>query len=155
MQHTYQAAQQQRRLSCMPCQNVHQIYGPTMAHAWWCWQPRSVCQNDLLVCPLINYSLEAAGRLAGSSLTGRPSGTNRVCPRFFDQVGQETMYAPMANKHFFTKSCHRQTYHNQEQSRQKSSTISGNKVFQKSKISRTFFSKSWSASPIFFIEFFF
>lgn len=62
----------------MPCQNVHQIYGPTMAHAWWCWQPRSVCQNDLLVCPLINYSLEAAGRLAGSSLAGRPAPITRL-----------------------------------------------------------------------------
>ena len=36
--------------------NLWAYYG----HAWWCWQPRSVCQNDLLVCPLINYSLEAA-----------------------------------------------------------------------------------------------
>ena len=33
----------------------------------------------------------------------------RVRPRFFDQVGHETMYAPSGNKHFFTKSCHHQT----------------------------------------------
>ena len=33
----------------------------------------------------------------------------RVCPRFFDQVGHETIYASSGNKHFFTKSCHRQT----------------------------------------------
>ena len=39
----------------------------------------------------------------------------RVRPRFFDQVGHETMYAPSGNKHFFTKSCHRQTYQNYEQ----------------------------------------
>ena len=32
---------------------------------------------------------------------------NRVRPRFFDQVGHETMYATRRNKHFFTKSCHR------------------------------------------------
>ena len=39
---------------------------------------------------------------------------NRVCPRFFDQDGHETMYASSENKHFFTKSCHRQTYKNYE-----------------------------------------
>ena len=41
--------------------------------------------------------------------------TSRVRPRIFDQVGHETMYASSANKHFFTKSCHRQTYQNYEQ----------------------------------------
>ena len=39
----------------------------------------------------------------------------RVRPRFFDQVGHETMYASSGNKHFCTKSCHRQTYQNYEQ----------------------------------------
>ena len=39
----------------------------------------------------------------------------RVRPRFFDQVGQEAMYASSGNKHFFTKSCHLQTYQNHEQ----------------------------------------
>ena len=34
----------------------------------------------------------------------------RVCPRFFVQVGHETMYASSGNRHFFTKSCHCQTY---------------------------------------------
>ena len=47
----------------------------------------------------------------------------RVRPRFFDQVGHETMYASSGNKHFFTKPCHRQTYQNCEQSRQKLATI--------------------------------
>ena len=50
----------------------------------------------------------------------------RVRPRFFDQVGHEAMYASSGNKHFFTKSCHRQTYQNYEQSRQKLVTILGN-----------------------------
>ena len=50
-----------------------------------------------------------------------------VLSRFFDQVGHETMYAPSGNKHFFTKSCHRQTYQNYEQSRQKLGAILGNK----------------------------
>jgi hypothetical protein len=52
----------------------------------------------------------------------------RVRPRFFDQVGHETMYTSSGNKHFFTKSCHHQTYQNYEQSRQKLGTILGNKV---------------------------
>ena len=52
----------------------------------------------------------------------------RVRPTFFDQVGHETMYASSGNKHFFTKSCHRQTYQNYEQSQQKLGTILENKV---------------------------
>ena len=54
--------------------------------------------------------------------------SSRLRPRFFDQVGHETMYASSGNKHFFTKSCHRQTYQNYEQSRQKLGTILENKV---------------------------
>ena len=54
--------------------------------------------------------------------------TSRVRSRFFDQDGRETMYASSGNKHFFTKSCHRQTYQNYEQSRQKLGTILENKV---------------------------
>ena len=52
----------------------------------------------------------------------------RVRPRFFDQVGHETMYAYSENKHFFSKSCHRHTYQNYEQSGQKIGTILGNNV---------------------------
>ena len=37
---------------------------------------------------------------------------NRYHSRFFMQLGHETTYAPSGNKHFFTKSCHRQTYQN-------------------------------------------
>ena len=36
-------------------------------------------------------------------------------PRFFDQVGHQTMSAYIENKHFFTKSCHRQTHQHIEQ----------------------------------------
>ena len=39
----------------------------------------------------------------------------RYRPRFFDQVGHQTTSAYIENKHFFTKSCHRQTYQNYEQ----------------------------------------
>ena len=52
----------------------------------------------------------------------------RVRPRFPDQVGHETIYASSGNNHFFTKSCHRQTYQNYEQSRQKLGTILGNEI---------------------------
>ena len=52
----------------------------------------------------------------------------RVRPRFFDQVGHETMYASSGNRHFFTKSHHRQTHQNYEQSRQKLGTILVSKV---------------------------
>ena len=45
--------------------------------------------------------------------TGAPG--IRYRPRFFDQVGHETMSAYIENKYFFTKSCHRQTYQNYEQ----------------------------------------
>ena len=54
--------------------------------------------------------------------------SNRVGPRFFHQVGHEIMSASSGNKHFFTKSCHHQTYQNNEQSRQKLGTILENKV---------------------------
>ena len=36
----------------------------------------------------------------------------RYRPRFFDQVGHQTTSAYIENRHFFTKSCHRQTYQN-------------------------------------------
>jgi hypothetical protein len=39
----------------------------------------------------------------------------RYRPRFFDQVGHQTISACIENKYFFTKSCHRQTYQNYEQ----------------------------------------
>ena len=48
---------------------------------------------------------------------------NRYRPRFFDQVGHQTIYASIGNKHFFTKSCHHQTYQNFEKSRQKLGTF--------------------------------
>ena len=53
---------------------------------------------------------------------------NRALSRLFDQVGHETSYASSGNKHFFTKYCHRQTYQNYEQSKQKLGTILENKV---------------------------
>ena len=66
--------------------------------------------------------------MKGTLNVGCYSFWSRVRPRFFDQVGHETMFASSGNKHFFTKSCHRQTYQNYEQSQQKLGTILENKV---------------------------
>ena len=41
-----------------------------------------------------------------------PEGTFRYHSRFFVQVGHETTYASRECHHFFTISCHRQTYQN-------------------------------------------
>ena len=57
-----------------------------------------------------------------------PLSVNVMEVRFFDQVRHENMYASSGNKHFFTKSCRRQTSQNYEQSRQKLGTILENKV---------------------------
>ena len=54
----------------------------------------------------------------------------RVRPRLFDQVGHQTTNASVGNKYFSTKYCHRQTYQNYEQSRQKLGTFLENKVLQ-------------------------
>ena len=51
----------------------------------------------------------------------------RYRPRFFYQVGHQTTYASIGNRHFFTISCHHQTYQN-EQSWQKMGSFLENKV---------------------------
>ena len=62
----------------------------------------------------------------------------KVRPRFYDQVGHETMYASSGNKHFFTKSCHCQTYQNYEQSPRKSQNLYFQSHFSLLKIGRIF-----------------
>jgi hypothetical protein len=54
---------------------------------------------------------------------------NRDRPRFLDQVGHQTIYAYIGNKHFFTKSCHRQTYQNYEQPPQRMQNLYLSKSF--------------------------
>ena len=58
------------------------------------------------------------------------------------QVGQETTYASSGNKHFFSKSCHRQTNQNYEQPSQTSqnsyfqshfSVLKSGRIFPKKK----------------------
>ena len=63
---------------------------------------------------------------------------SRVRPRFFDQVGHETMDASSGNKHFFTKSCHRQTYQNHEQPPQTSQNSCFQSHFSVFKIGQIF-----------------
>jgi hypothetical protein len=57
-------------------------------------------------------------------------------PRFFDQVGHQTMYAYIGNKHFFTKSCNRQTYQDYEQPHQRWQNLYFQSHFPASKINR-------------------
>ena len=61
----------------------------------------------------------------------------RYRPRFFDQVGHQTMSACIENKHFFTKSCH-QTYQNYEQPPQSLQNLYFQSHFSASKINRIF-----------------
>ena len=60
--------------------------------------------------------------------------TIRIRRRFFDQVGHETMYASSGNKHFLTKSCHRQAYQNYEQPPQTYQNLYFQSNFSKLKI---------------------
>ena len=63
---------------------------------------------------------------------------SRVRPTFFDQVGYEAMYESNGNKHFFTKSCRRQTYQNNEQPPQRLQNSDFQSHFSASKINRIF-----------------
>ena len=73
--------------------------------------------------------------LRKSSLKAK-DGQARVRPRFFDQVGHETMYACSGSKHFVTKPCHRQTYHNYEQPPETSQNLYFQSHFSMLKIGR-------------------
>ena len=74
------------------------------------------------------FFLSETPTLEGIYVLTRIALITRVCSRFFDQVGHETMYVSSGNKHFFTKYCHRQTYQTYEQSLQKLGTILENKL---------------------------
>ena len=77
-------------------------------------------QEDLWPWPLTAQQQPPAASGLARPYGRRSSVEIRVRPRFFDQVGHETMYASSGNKHFLTKSCHRQAYQNYEQPPQKS-----------------------------------
>ena len=62
----------------------------------------------------------------------------RYRPRFFVQVGHQTTYAYIGNKHFFSKSFHHQTYQNYEQSPQRLQNLYFQSNFSASKIKRIF-----------------
>ena len=70
---------------------------------------------------------------------GRMYGRCRT--RFFEQIGHETMYSYSGNKHFFTKSCHHQTYQNHEQPPQTSQNSYFQSHFSVLKIGRIFLKK--------------
>ena len=79
---------------------------------------------------------------------------SRVRPRFFDQVGHETMYASSGNRHFFTKLCHRQTYQNYEQPPQTSQNLYFQSHFSVLKIGqifpkKKFYEEYWTRRPTF------
>ena len=57
---------------------------------------------------------------------------------FFDQAGHQTMSAYIENKHFFTKSCHRQTYQNYEEPPQRLQNLYIQSHFSASKINGIF-----------------
>ena len=79
---------------------------------------------------------------------------SRVRPRFFDQVGYETMYASSGNKHFFTKSCNRQTYQKYEQPSRTYQNLYSQSHFSVLRIDRIFPNKNfyeeyWTRRPTF------
>ena len=63
----------------------------------------------------------------------------RYRPRFFDQVGHQTTSSYIENEHFFTKSCHPQTYHNYEQPPQRLQNSYFQSHFSSSKIKKESF----------------
>ena len=71
---------------------------------------------------------------------------------FLSKLGIKPLMHLLKISNFFTKSCHRQTYQNYEQKRQKLDTFLENNVLQKSKFSKKNICKSWSPSLIFFKE---
>ena len=69
----------------------------------------------------------------------------RYRPIFFDQIGHQTTSASIGNKHYFTISCHCQTYQ----------PTKNGPIFRKqstSKFSKNAINKSWSPNLIFFTE---
>ena len=66
--------------------------------------------NGNSICVKYNYRLDTLCLLvvrgfgeAQETFRSRRHGYNRYRPRFFEQVGHQTTYASMGNKHFFTK----------------------------------------------------
>ena len=59
-----------------------------------------------MVCPSKAYVSDQS-QSHNTQSTKKESDTNlklcQLCPRFFDQVGHETMYTSSVNKHFFMK----------------------------------------------------
>ena len=75
----------------------------------------------------------------------------RVHPRFFDQVGHETMYASSGNKHFFAKSCQTKIM---SRAYKKWAQFLKIQYLKNQNYQKVFFNKVRSLSKIFFIDFF-
>ena len=96
-----------------------------------CFRTRQIIANIYSVDPAISLRDEFISFFSFSVSMQNIHSTYlciRYRPRFFDQVGHQTTYASIGNRHFFTLSCHRQTNQNYEQSRQKLGTFLENKV---------------------------
>ena len=112
-----------RQVVCQPFSHLsHNIVFPSGFRHFW--QVSLILQS--IVSNSTIRSARAMGSLLGcSTLMSTSSQITfkimnfrldiRVRPRFFDQVGHETIYASSGSRYFFTKSCHRQTYQNYEQ----------------------------------------
>ena len=87
--------------SCMMAGNLHNIY-IHIEHI-----DQHYCQDNVYDNERDSYY---------NRLSQKNSIVARCRPRFFDQVGHQTTYAFTGNRHFFTISCHHQTYQYNEQS---------------------------------------
>ena len=93
---------------------------------------------DRFIADLIYCELHTFFEALSSYLHSVQSSNIRYRPRFFDQVGHQTTSAYFENKHFFTKSCHCQTYQNYEQPPQSLQNLYFQSHFSASKIKRIF-----------------
>ena len=89
--------------------DLHRICSYRIQGRW-----NQVCREARGGCPL-----QILGDLEAVSCTLIYRMIIRYLSRFFDCWAHETTYAYIGKKHFFTKSCHRQTYQNSKISWQK------------------------------------
>ena len=105
-----------------------------------CWQCKNSPVSSDLKPPLVTVVVVSGFLVDISIATKSYSSFGSSLPvrdrlRFFDQVGHQTTSAYIENKHFFTKSCHRQTYQNYEQPLQSLQNLYVQSHFSASKIS--------------------
>ena len=84
------------------------LFTPSDVGIHQCGIPETIVESVMLCEPEASNIVKNIKKKQSQDL-------HRVRPRFFDQVGHDTMCASSGNKHLFTKSCHRQTWKNYEQ----------------------------------------